>query len=160
MDGTHSIGNMRVYNPREELFNVSATVRARRKQQQPRKQQPVNIDTSTSGLTADPPSVSRPASSDTPTSRHKAGQTRASRLAATTSALRLADDDGSTGGEAQEREQLLDRLGSLRRVLPVLAQEMASARRQAARLRTDNRRLSAQVRELRAALEAREKRPT
>jgi hypothetical protein len=61
--------------------------------------------------------------------------------------------------DAGEREQMLDRLRNLRRVLPVLAQEMAAARRQAARLRTDNRRLSEQVRELRAALEAREHRP-
>jgi hypothetical protein len=57
--------------------------------------------------------------------------------------------------EAREREQLLDRLRSLRRVLPVLAQEMAAARRQAAHLRLDNRRLTDQVRELRAQLEVR-----
>ncbi|MGN6372986.1 MAG: hypothetical protein ACTHM1_08330 [Solirubrobacteraceae bacterium] len=57
-------------------------------------------------------------------------------------------------GEALEREQILDRLSSLRRVLPALAQEMAAARRQAARLRSDNRRLSEQVRQLREALEA------
>jgi hypothetical protein len=57
--------------------------------------------------------------------------------------------------EARERDQMLDRLRHLRGVLPVLAQEMAAARRQAARLRTDNRRLSEQVRQLRAALEAR-----
>jgi hypothetical protein len=62
------------------------------------------------------------------------------------------------GSEAWERDQLLDRLRSLRRVLPVLAQEMAAARRQAARLKTDNRRLSEQVRELRAALQEREHR--
>lgn len=57
------------------------------------------------------------------------------------------------GGEALEREQMLDRLSSLRRVLPALAQEMAAARRQAARLRSDNRRLAEQVRQLRKALE-------
>lgn len=62
--------------------------------------------------------------------------------------------------EAWEREQLIDRLRSLRRVLPVLAQEMASARRQAARLKTDNRRLAEQVRELRATLDARQRRGT
>jgi hypothetical protein len=58
-----------------------------------------------------------------------------------------------------ERDQLLDRLGSLRRVLPVLAQEMAAARRQAAHLRIDNRRLAEQVRELRAELRARDQSP-
>jgi len=58
--------------------------------------------------------------------------------------------------QAREREQLTDRLHSLRRVLPVLAQEMAAARRQAARLRLDNRRLVEQVRELRAELHNRE----
>lgn len=61
--------------------------------------------------------------------------------------------------DAGERDQLLDRLGSLRRVLPVLAQEMAAARRQAAHLRIDNRRLAEQVRELRAQLRARGQSP-
>lgn len=59
------------------------------------------------------------------------------------------------GSEAWERDRLIDRLRSLRQVMPVLAQEMASARRQAARLSIDNRRLTEQVRELRAELEAR-----
>jgi len=62
------------------------------------------------------------------------------------------------GSEAWERDHLVDRLSSLRRVLPVLAQEMAAARRQAARLKTDNRRLSEQVRKLRAELDARARR--
>ncbi len=65
---------------------------------------------------------------------------------------------GPSSFEAAEREQLLDRLQNLRRVLPVLAQEMASARRQAARLRSDNRKLTEQVRQLRAGLEQRERR--
>jgi phage shock protein A len=64
-----------------------------------------------------------------------------------------------TAPEASDRDQMLERMRSLRRVLPVLAQEMAAARRQAARLRTDNRRLTEQVRELRATLEAREHKP-
>jgi len=51
---------------------------------------------------------------------------------------------------------MLDRLSNLRRVLPALAQEMAVARRQAARLRSDNRRLAEQVRRLRKALDAHE----
>lgn len=69
------------------------------------------------------------------------------------SALRLPSH--KIGSERWEREQLIDRLRSLRRVLPILAQEMASARRQAARLAVDNRRLNEQVRELRAELESR-----
>jgi len=64
---------------------------------------------------------------------------------------------GPSASEAAEREQLLDRLQSLRRVLPILAQEMAAARRQAARLRSDNRKLIEQVRVLRAGLEERER---
>jgi hypothetical protein len=67
----------------------------------------------------------------------------------------IARDRGMVA-QVREREQLTDRLRSLRRVLPVLAQEMASARRQAAHLRLDNRRLTEQVRELRAELQARE----
>lgn len=59
------------------------------------------------------------------------------------------------GSEAWERDQLIDRLRSLRRVLPVLAQEMAAARRQTVRLRIDNRHLTDQVRELRAELQER-----
>lgn len=47
-----------------------------------------------------------------------------------------------------DREQLLDRLHNLRAVLPVFAQELASARRQAARLRVENGKLLEQVREL------------
>jgi hypothetical protein len=69
---------------------------------------------------------------------------------------RLAVDP--SGREARERDQMLERLQKLRGVLPVLAKEMAAARRQAARLRTENRRLSEQVRQLRAALDAREHR--
>jgi hypothetical protein len=64
-------------------------------------------------------------------------------------------DGHESGSEGWERDKLIDRLSSLRRMLPVLAQEMASARRQAARLTVDNRRLTEQVRELRAELEAR-----
>jgi hypothetical protein len=63
-------------------------------------------------------------------------------------------------GEAGERDELLDRLRNLRRVLPALAQEMAAARRQAANLRIDNRRLTDQVRELQAELQARGHSPT
>lgn len=50
-----------------------------------------------------------------------------------------------------DREQLLDRLHSLRSVLPVFAEELASARRQAARLRVENGRLLEQVCELQHA---------
>jgi len=47
--------------------------------------------------------------------------------------------------EAIERDQLLDRLRHLRKILPVFAEEMASARREAARLRVKNSRLLEQV---------------
>jgi phage shock protein A len=61
--------------------------------------------------------------------------------------------------DASDRDQMLERMRSLRRALPVLAQEMAAARRQAARLRADNRKLTEQVRQLRASLQAREHKP-
>lgn len=60
--------------------------------------------------------------------------------------------------EISDRDQMLDRLRNLRRVLPVLAQEMAAARRQATKLRNDNRRLADQVRQLRQELDAHEHR--
>lgn len=47
-----------------------------------------------------------------------------------------------------ERDYLLERLQNLRGVLPVFAQELASSRRQAARLRLENARLTERVREL------------
>lgn len=47
-----------------------------------------------------------------------------------------------------EREQLLDRLQSLRGVLSAFAHEATSARRHAARLRVENRRLLEEVRRL------------
>lgn len=47
-----------------------------------------------------------------------------------------------------ERAQLLDRLQYLRGVLSAFAQEAASARRHAARLRIENRRLLEEVRRL------------
>lgn len=51
--------------------------------------------------------------------------------------------------ESADREQLLDRLQHLRGVLSAFAQEAASARRHAARLRVENRRLLEEVRRLR-----------
>jgi hypothetical protein len=47
-----------------------------------------------------------------------------------------------------DREQLLDRLRNLRSILPVFAQEVASARRATARPRKENGRLREQVRQL------------
>ena len=49
-----------------------------------------------------------------------------------------------------DREHLLDRLHRLRGILPVFAQELATARRQAAALRVENRGLLEEVRRLRA----------
>jgi len=50
--------------------------------------------------------------------------------------------------EAIDRQQLLDRLADLRRVVPVFARELVSARRQAAQLRAENGWLIEQVRQL------------
>jgi predicted nuclease with TOPRIM domain len=49
---------------------------------------------------------------------------------------------------ARERAELLDRLQNLRAIVPVFAQELASERRQAARLRQENKSLTEQVRRL------------
>ncbi len=49
---------------------------------------------------------------------------------------------------ASERDHLLDRLHNIRAILPVFAQELASARRQSAQLRLENASLMRQVREL------------
>jgi hypothetical protein len=53
-----------------------------------------------------------------------------------------------TAGEI-DREQVLDRLAHFRTILPAFAQELASARRQTAQLRVENRRLLEEVRRLR-----------
>ncbi len=50
--------------------------------------------------------------------------------------------------QASERDYLLERLQNLRAVLPVFAQELASARRQAAQLRLENAGLTEQLRGL------------
>ena len=49
---------------------------------------------------------------------------------------------------ARDRDHLIDRLQHLRAIVPVFAQELASARRQAAQLRVENGRLLAEVRRL------------
>ncbi len=54
----------------------------------------------------------------------------------------------SAADQASERDYLLDRLQHLRAILPAFAQELASARRQAARLKLENAGLAEQVREL------------
>jgi regulator of replication initiation timing len=56
---------------------------------------------------------------------------------------------GARTSEAIDRDALLDRLHQLRTVIPAFAQELADVRRTAARLRTDNRRLLAEVHRLR-----------
>jgi predicted nucleic acid-binding protein len=63
--------------------------------------------------------------------------------------MRSADP---TEWEARERERLLERLDNLRVILPIFARELAKARREAARLRVQNRRLIDQVDELRGAI--------
>lgn len=47
---------------------------------------------------------------------------------------------------ASDRDHLLERLHNLRTILPVMAAELASARRQAAQLRVENRKLKEQLR--------------
>ncbi|HXD53928.1 MAG TPA: hypothetical protein VN618_04165 [Solirubrobacteraceae bacterium] len=47
----------------------------------------------------------------------------------------------TTAVEPTERDLLLDRLTNLRTILPVLAEELASSRRQLGQLRRENRRL-------------------
>jgi hypothetical protein len=49
---------------------------------------------------------------------------------------------------AVDRDHLLDRLHNLRAIVPVFAQELASARRQAAALRIENRKLRERVQQL------------
>jgi hypothetical protein len=83
---------------------------------------------------------------------------------AATSARRIPAGPGSRRrgeritGEAQrenehssqqaDHEQLSGRLENLRAIVPVFAQELAVARRQAAALRLENRRLAERIREL------------
>ena len=57
----------------------------------------------------------------------------------------------------RERDQLLERLHNLRTILPVMAQELACARRQASSLRLENRRLIEEVRRLQRAERTRSK---
>lgn len=59
--------------------------------------------------------------------------------------LRLS---GHAASESVDREQLLDRLQHLRGIISAFAQEAASARRHAAQLRVENRRLLEEIREL------------
>ena len=54
-----------------------------------------------------------------------------------------------TEWDARDREQMLERLNNLRAILPIFAHELASARREAARLRVQNRRLTKEIEELR-----------
>ena len=57
---------------------------------------------------------------------------------------------------ARDREQMLERLNNLRAILPIFARELAKARREAARLRVQNRHLIDEVEELRGAMAMRE----
>jgi hypothetical protein len=54
----------------------------------------------------------------------------------------------TVAAEVVDRDQMLDRLQHLRTILPVFAQELATARRHAAQLRKDNRRLLEEVHRL------------
>lgn len=48
--------------------------------------------------------------------------------------------------EVAERDMLLERLVNLRTILPVMGEELANARREAARLRRENQALREQLR--------------
>jgi hypothetical protein len=50
--------------------------------------------------------------------------------------------------EARERDYLLDRLHKLRTIVPAFAEELASARRQSAALRLENRQLLERIQQL------------
>lgn len=63
-----------------------------------------------------------------------------------TGATRRVSRDPTVG--AEDRDHLLERLQHLRGILPVFAQELASARRQAASLRVENSKLTEEVRRL------------
>jgi hypothetical protein len=63
------------------------------------------------------------------------------------SARRLPGSHSTVG--AIDHEHLLDRLAHFRTILPAFAQELASARRQSAALRVENRKLLEEVRRLR-----------
>jgi predicted nuclease with TOPRIM domain len=67
--------------------------------------------------------------------------------------MRSADP---TEWEARDREQLLERLNKLCAILPIFARELANARREAARLRVQNRRLTEQIEKLRGARDTHE----
>jgi hypothetical protein len=75
-----------------------------------------------------------------PASHHP--QVSAKRLARSSSTIPTA------AAEALDRDQLLDRLQHLRTILPVFAQELATARRHTAQLRKDNRRLLEEIHRL------------
>ena len=55
----------------------------------------------------------------------------------------------SAPGGLDHRDHLLERLHHLRTIVPVFAQELASARRQSAQLRLENRRLAQELQRLR-----------
>jgi hypothetical protein len=57
----------------------------------------------------------------------------------------------TVNAHAIDRDHLLDRLHNLRMIVPVFAQELASARRQAATLRVENRKLRERVQQLQRA---------
>lgn len=78
-----------------------------------------------------------------------AGAHRASRAVAQARRPRYASAR-QRPSDVADRDHLLDRLTHLRAIVPVFAQELASARRTAAALRVENRRLLERIRELQA----------
>ncbi|HST33725.1 MAG TPA: hypothetical protein VLJ80_09440 [Solirubrobacteraceae bacterium] len=81
---------------------------------------------------------------------------RASIPAAASASVPGARPAGAEGWTARsDHDHLLDRLQNLRTIVPVLATELAAARRQAAQLRVENRKLTEQLRRTQANSRAR-----
>jgi hypothetical protein len=81
--------------------------------------------------------------------RARRAQSGVGRLATPTiSATPTIATTSSASAAPIDRDQLLDRLQHLRTILPVFAQELATARRHATQLRRDNRRLLEEVHRL------------
>jgi hypothetical protein len=97
---------------------------------------------------AEPPARRRPDSRVESDSRVAAGRPRTPGSSTKPTVPAEAIDRDRISRLQVDRDQMLDRLQHLRTILPVFAQELATARRHAAQLRRDNRRLLEEVHRL------------